>query len=107
MFKVPLLFWEADTEMFTSHLSTARPSDRIQLALAHFKFYPGHAVRIADALSTRAYWRQSIEYRFLDIAARELLDWTLVGPRSRRFNSPRDVEEAGLLFSHITPKVDS
>jgi hypothetical protein len=107
MYKVPLLFWEADTEMFTPHHSTASPSDRIQLALAHFKFYPGYNARIADALSTKAYWRNSMEYCFLDIAARELLDWTLAGPRSRRFNSPRDVEEAGLLFSHITPKVDS
>jgi hypothetical protein len=107
MFKVPLLYWEARTEMYSPHHSSASPSDRIQLALAHFKFYPGYTARIADALRTKAYWQESIEYRFLDVAARELLDWPLSGPRSRRFNSPRDAEEAGLVFSHITPHADS
>lgn len=101
MFKVPLLFWEAGTEMFNPHYSTASPSNQIQLALAHFKFYPGYMARIADALSTKAYWQGSVEYRFLDIAARELVDWPLAGPRTRRFNSAKDVEEAGLVFSRI------
>ena len=107
MFKVPLLFWEANTEMFNPHYSTASPSDKVQLALAHFKFYPGYKARIADALSTNAYWQGSVEYRFLDVATRELHDWPLAGPRTRRFNSARDVEEAGLVFSRIAAKVGS
>jgi hypothetical protein len=107
MFKVPLLFWEAATKMYNPHLSTALPSDRIQLALAHFKFYPGYTARIADALCTKAYWQQSVEYRFLDIAARELLDWPLAGPRTKRFGSAKDVEEAGLLYSRIPSKTHS
>ena len=36
MFKVPLLFWEPTTEMFSPHHSSALPSDRIQLVIAHF-----------------------------------------------------------------------
>ena len=103
MFKVPLLFWEGDTQMLSPHRANALPSDRVQLALAHFKFCPGFRARIADALVTNAYWQDSTEYRFLDIAARELLNWPLVGPRSRRFNSPKDLEHAGLVFSHLRP----
>jgi hypothetical protein len=100
-FKVPLLFWEGDTRMLSAHLANVLPSDRIQLALAHFKFYPGYEARIADALRTNAYWQDSTEYRFLDIAARELSDWPLIGPRSRRFDSPGDLEQAGLVFSRL------
>ena len=107
MFKVPLIFWEANTEMFNPHYSTASPSDKVQLALAHFKFYPGYTARIADALSTKAYWQESVEYRFLDVAARELPDWPLFGPRTRRFNSAKDVEEAGLVFSRIAARAGS
>ena len=77
------------------------PSDRVQLALAHFKFYPGYRERIADALRTNAYWQDSTEYRFLDLAVRALADWPLPGPRSRRFRSAEDLEQAGLLFSRL------
>ena len=100
-FKVPLLFWEADTQMTSAHRANVLPSDRVQLALAHFKFYPGYRERIADALRTNAYWQDSTEYRFLDLAVRALADWPLPGPRSRRFRSAEDLEQAGLLFSRL------
>jgi len=107
VFKVPLLFWESDTEMLTPHRASAAPSDQMQLALPHFKFFPGCRARIADALRTNAYWQNSTEYRFLDVAARELGDWRLLGPRSRRYSSPRDLEAAGLLFSRLAPRADA
>jgi hypothetical protein len=101
MYKVPLVFWTADTAMLTSHHSNEPASDKIQLALAHFKFVPGYKARIAGALATKAYWQDSIEYRFLDIASRELIDWPLEGPRTRRFDSPMTLEDLGLLFSRL------
>jgi hypothetical protein len=101
MWKVPLLFWGEDMRMLSSHKASKPASDRVQLALAHFKFYPGYRARIADALATRAYWQDSAEYRFLDFAARELEDWPLAGPRSRRFRTAADLEEVGLLYSRL------
>ncbi len=100
--KAPLLFWQGDTQMLSAHRSSELPSDRVTLVLAHFKFYPGYKARIADALATKAHWASSVEYRFLDVATRELEDWPLLGPRSRSFSSPADLEDAGLLVSHLT-----
>lgn len=36
--KVPLLYWGEDSRMLTPHVASERISDRVQLALAHFKF---------------------------------------------------------------------
>lgn len=105
MYKMPLVRWGARTEMVTAHHVNILPSDRIQLGLAHFKFVPGYRARIADALASKAYWRDSMEYRFLEVAVRELQDWPLSGPRSRRFRSPADVEETGLIYSEISSAV--
>lgn len=99
--KVPLLSWQPGMQMLTAHRCSEMPSDKIQLVLAHFKFYPGHSARIADALARKAYWNSSSEYRFLDIATRELMDWPLQGPRSRRFTGAADLVASGLLFSRL------
>jgi hypothetical protein len=99
--KVPLVKWTEPTRMLTSHRPDKPASDRVQMALAHFKFYPGYAARIAGALSTQAYYLQSSEYRFLDIATRELSDWPLAGPQSRQFRSAQDLVDAGLIYSRI------
>ncbi|HSH90004.1 MAG TPA: glycosyltransferase family 2 protein [Ramlibacter sp.] len=105
MNKVPLNFWSEGTKMVTAHRSTEAPSDQVQLVLAHFKFFPGYRARIADALSTKAYWQQSIEYRFLDIAVRSFANTDLRGPRSRQFTSAGDLEAAGMLFSQLKAAV--
>ena len=42
-----------------------------------------------------------MEYRFLDVATRDLPDWPLAGPRTRRYNSRNDVENTGLLYSRL------
>jgi hypothetical protein len=101
MYKVPLVFWERQTEMLTPHHVNLPTSDRIRLGLAHFKFAPGYRKRIDDAVANEAHWQGSIEYRFLKIAARELEDWPLRGPRSHRFESPGTLEKLGLLYSRI------
>jgi hypothetical protein len=101
--KVPLLFWGPDTAMGTAHRSNVPPSDRVQLSLAHFKFFPGYREKIADAIAVKGHWKDAIEYRFLDIATRELEDVALAGPRSRRFGSVQDLVDAGLLYSRLPP----
>jgi hypothetical protein len=99
--KVPLLFWDDATRVKTTHHADRPPSDRIQLVLAHFKFYPGYAARIADALASNAHWLNSSEYRFLDIATRVLKDWPLRGPQSRPFESAQQLVDVGLLYSRL------
>lgn len=99
--KYPMLRWRPGTQAF-EHSATHRPTDRVQIALAHFKFYPGFRARIADALATRAHWQASTEYRFLDIATRELADWSLCGPQSLRYEGePGLMERAGATFSRL------
>ncbi len=99
--KMPLVYWTDKVQMNTSHRANLRVNDKVQLALAHFKFYPGYQDRIDDAMATNAHWLASSEYRFLDIAVRELKDWPLQGPRSRRLNSGQDFVDAGLLYSRL------
>ncbi|WP_048438764.1 glycosyltransferase family 2 protein [Caenimonas sp. SL110] len=99
--KMPLLYWTDQVQMNTSHRANVPVSDRVQLALAHFKFYPGYQRRIADAIASKAYWLASSEYRFMDVAVRELRQWPLQGPRSRRLDSAQDLVDAGLLYSHL------
>ncbi|MGF1549547.1 MAG: glycosyltransferase family 2 protein [Sphingomonadaceae bacterium] len=71
----------------------------IQLALAHFKFYPGLDKRIAAALESKAYFAGSREYRFLRAAIDHLPDEKLVGDDSIEFRSPRDMEMAGMIWA--------
>jgi hypothetical protein len=99
--KAPLLFWRKETHTISAHRVSVPPSDRVQLVLAHFKFYPGHQRRIADAVSTNVHWRNSSEYRFLEIAVRELADWPLKGPVSRPYRSREDLVKTGLLYSRL------
>lgn len=101
MYKVPLVFWEDQTEMLTAHHVNLPTSDRVRLGLAHFKFVPGYRKRIEEAVTSKAYWQESIEYRFLKVAARELVDWPLRGPRTRPFGSVKSLEEHGLVFSRL------
>jgi hypothetical protein len=99
--KVPLVRWGPRTHMSSAHHVNVPPSDRIQLVLAHFKFYPGYRKRIANAVAAGGYWRDSVEYRFLDIATRILADWPLPGPRSRRFRGAADLVDAAMLFARL------
>lgn len=101
--KVPLLHWDKDTMMMSSHRSNVKSSDRVQLTLAHFKFYPGYRQRIDEALARNSHFQKSVEYRFLDVATRELRDWPLAGAQSRRYHSPADLAEAGLVYARLGP----
>lgn len=99
--KIPLIRWTEQTQLLTAHHANVETSNKVQLVFAHFKFYPALRERIEDALRTSAYWNDSIEYRFLDMAYRALDTWPLAGTRTRRFSSTADMEATGLLFARL------
>lgn len=96
--KVPLVFWGKGVKVMSSHRCNLRLSDKNQLVLAHFKFFPGYEKKIADAKNSKAYWNNSIEYQFLDQAIRELSNWPLRSENTRCFTGPVDLEAEGLIW---------
>ena len=77
--KVPLLFWSQGTMVKNAHVSNHKPGNRVQMALAHFKFFPGWQEKVNDALLSEQYVNKSQKYRPLDLAAKSLGDWPLAG----------------------------
>lgn len=100
--KVPLIYWQEGTNMVSVHRCNRGASAKIQLALAHFKFYPGYLGKIQQALRTKAYWNGSIEYQFLAMAASELADWQLTTSGSKRFVNPESMEKADVIWSRLS-----
>ncbi len=98
MHKVPLVYWGEGVQMWNSHRGNMYVSAKIQGVLAHFKLYPGLREKISDAVASSAYWRGSIEYRFLERAMEELRDWPLLGPTSRTYENATSLEKAGWLY---------
>lgn len=75
--KIPLLRWTDRTLVSDAHTANHRPSDRVQVALAHFKFYPGWEKKVNGALEHQQYARGSVKYRPLGYAAKYLREWPL------------------------------
>jgi len=98
MNKVPLVRWREDVHLLNAHHVNIAANDDIQLILAHFKFHPGIEKKVKDALATKAYWQDSVEYRILDLAFEHLANWSLLDSNSGRFSSCLDLESAGLLY---------
>lgn len=99
--KVPLVHWTDGVRMRNAHHGNVRVPAKVQGVMAHFKLYPGLREKVVAAVSSGAYWRSSIEYRFLARAMEELIDWPLVGPTSRTYADPTSLEEAGWLYSRL------
>jgi hypothetical protein len=104
--KAPLLFWQEDTYLHSAHRVSVPPSNRVQMVLAHFKFYPGCEKRVAHAVTTGVYAQNSNEYRILDVALRELADWPLQGRVSMPYRSREDLVKTGLLYSRLDDRRD-
>ena len=101
--KAPLLHWQPGVRMRCPHEATLPPSDRVQLVLAHFKFYPGYDERIRAAVASGSYFDASIEYRFLAEACAALEACDLRGPASLRYDGPASLVASGMLFSRLPP----
>ena len=100
MWKVPLLKTGEGIVRTNAHTVNARPTDQVQLGLAHFKFYPGLDKRVQDALKRQGYFGASVEYRFLQALLELFPDEPLTFPRSVKYRSPASLEEAGLIWAH-------
>ena len=81
------------------HTVDVQPSFNIQLALAHFKFYPGLDRRIEESLARRAHFSGAIEYEFLRAAVDQFAEESLICDQSRQYRSPRDLEDADLIWA--------
>lgn len=67
------------------------------IALLHFKFDNDAAARIADAVATGQYWRNSYEYRVYREAIERVPGFTLMSELSRRYESPADLVRLGII----------
>jgi hypothetical protein len=103
--KSPLVHWQPGVRMRCPHEATLPPSDRVQLVLAHFKFYPGYDERIRAAVASGSYFDASIEYRFLAEACAALEACDLRGPASLRYDGPASLVASGMLFSRLPPAI--
>jgi hypothetical protein len=97
LWKVPLVDFSSDHRLVDSHSLNVPPFLGVQIALAHFKFYPGLDRKISDALATKGYYASSREYRMLERAVNYFGDVTLLCEQSIEFRSLRDLEQASLL----------
>ena len=99
--KSPLAFWSADMHSLGAHRMSVLPSDKLQLVLAHFKFYPGHEARTEEAVREGVHWNGASEYHLLQAANELLMDWPLQGPVTQRFTGKDMLVKAGLLYSRL------
>lgn len=97
--KTPIAFWNENMVAFSSHRTSVAPSDKVQLILAHFKFYPGHEARTDAAVVTGVHWKSASEYHILKAANERLMDWPLRGPRTQQFRGKDDLAQTGLLYT--------
>jgi hypothetical protein len=99
LWKVPLVKGGEGIVSRDGHSLTVKPPVEVQLALAHFRFYPELDRRIAEALELKNHSRASQGYRFLAAAVEHLGDEKLVSAESVKFTGASSLEEAGLMFS--------
>ncbi len=99
--KVPLLRWHAHTLMLDAHTTNHAPSDRVQVALAHFKFFPGWQHKVAGALTEKQYARGSVKYRPLAHAATHLRDWPLANEHSIEWPSQGTAIDRQLSYDRL------
>lgn len=101
--KVPLLRWTDRTLVSDAHTANHRPSDRVQVAFAHFKFYPGWERKVSGALTQKQYARGSLKYRPLGYAAKVLRDWSLKHDQSMTMAPEHAVMDARVAFDRLEP----
>ncbi|MRD47452.1 hypothetical protein GHT07_09200 [Caenimonas koreensis DSM 17982] len=99
--KTPIAFWNEGMHAFSAHRTSVAPSDKVQLILAHFKFYPGHEARTDEAVVAGVHWKSASEYHILKAANEQLMTWPLQGPRTQRFTGKDDLAKTGLLYSRL------
>lgn len=99
LWKVPLVKTGVGIVRSGPHNINIEPPAGIQLALAHFKFYPGLDDRVRLALSREGHFNGGVEYRFLRAVLDLFPDESLICSRSVEYRSPEDVERAVLMWA--------
>ena len=99
LWKVPLLKTGSGIRRTDPHNVSVSPPMGIQLALAHFKFYPATDRKVAEALERRTHFLGAIEYEFLEAVLELFPEETLVTEKSVRYRTPADLENAGLIWA--------
>jgi hypothetical protein len=97
--KLPLMRWREGSAFRTSHsvAPLALAADQPSGVLLHFKFLQDFHTRVLDAVARDAHYDGSTEYRRYLAALKRDPDFTLHGPRSRRYEGPGQLAAIGLL----------
>jgi hypothetical protein len=99
MVKVPLLKTGSGIRRTSPHHVDVPPPMGIQLAFAHFKFFPGSDGKIVEAIERNTHFRDAIAYKSMQAIFEKLNDEPLVTDRSVRYQGPASVEAAGLMWA--------
>jgi hypothetical protein len=83
-----------------SHVASIPPYTGTQVALAHFKFYPDLDIKIEEALETNFYQGNSYYYRLLKRYMPAFESRSLIALVSRKYEEPKDLENAKLVFAN-------
>ena len=100
LWKVPIVKTGEGIVRTTAHNLNIEPPTDIQLAIAHFKFYPRMDERIDEAFGRNGHFQGGVEYKFLKAVLELFPEQPLVGSRSVEYLSPEDLERAGLMWAH-------
>jgi hypothetical protein len=103
LWKVPIIKRGFGVQPIDNHKVNASPQLHTNVALAHFKFCPDIDAKVREAVLRRQYYNASIEYRFLEAVFELLNDTSLLSAQTRKFLSPKSLEEAGYLI-HDVPR---
>jgi hypothetical protein len=88
LYKVPLVKWKQSINMISAHRLNGSYTETPRMNCAHYKFFPTWQQKIKSAMQTKAYYNNSIEYKFLALAYAHL--------RNRRLISKTTVPTAQL-----------
>lgn len=99
LWKVPLLKTGIGIQRPDPHSISEPTPDHIQLALAHFRFYPDLDRRVRDSIERQSHFLGSVEYRFMAAVLELFPNEPLLFPASVRYQSPADLERVGLIWS--------
>ena len=83
--KIPLVKWTSNTVVSDAHTVNDPPSDKVQLAFAHFKFFPGWKSKVDSAIMLGNYVNGSQKYKPLSLAAQRLGSFPLEGEKTFRY----------------------
>lgn len=102
LYKCPLIKLAWNTQMPHAHICNHTVRNMAQLAIAHFKFYPGWEDKVAGAMTKKQYSRGSIKYVPLALAISRRDKLILPTHESCRHDS-MPLAKSDMVFLHSYP----